>query len=713
MMERYICVHCHFYQPPRENPWLESIELQDSAYPYHDWNERITAECYAPNSASRIFNGGGHITDIVSNYSKISFNFGPTLLAWMSDFAPSVYDAILEADRLSVLSRSGHGNAIAQVYNHIIMPLANPRDKQTQVLWGIRDFQKRFDRFPEGMWLAETAVDVETLEYLARAGIRFTILAPHQARRVRKTGFGKWKDVSGGRIDPTRAYLARLPSGQRITVFFYDGPISRAVAFEGLLKRGEDFAERLVSGFSEKRTWDQLMHIATDGETYGHHHRFGDMALAFALDHIEKNGMARLTNYGEYLELFPPQHEVQIYEDTSWSCAHGIERWRSDCGCNSGGYGGWDQAWRGPLKDALDWLRDTLADTYVTKAAEYLVDPWSARDDYIDVILDREEGSVDAFFERHGRKSLSPGERTAALKLLEAQRHCLLMYTSCGWFFDEISGIETVQIMQYADRAIQLTTELYGNGMEKTFTSMLEKAKSNIPEQGDGALIYDRYIKPVTIDLKKVAVHYAVSSVVEDFGSHTRIYSFMVEKEDYFRIPAGNATLTIGRVLVTSRITGDSERISFAVVLMGGHAFNGGAREFRGEEPFGQMREEITGAFEKGDFAEVFHLMDSHFGMHNYSFANLFRDRQRMLLGHLLKDTLVKHEDAYRRFFEGERILVGFLREAGMAVPNIFRAAGEFILNLDLKKAFLQDPLDGNQITAIVKDLENGALLVI
>lgn len=709
-MERYICIHCHFYQPPRENPWLESIEVQDSAYPYHDWNERITAECYAPNCASRIFNGGGRITDIVSNYSKISFNFGPTLLAWMAKFTPTVYEAILEADRLSISMRSGHGNALAQVYNHIIMPLANSRDKHTQVIWGIRDFQKRFGRQPEGMWLAETAVDLETLEYLALAGIRFTILAPHQAWRVRKTGIGKWKDVSGGRIDPTRPYLLRLPSGQRITIFFYDGPISRAVAFEGLLKSGEKLAQRLVSGFSDDRTWSQLMHIATDGETYGHHHRFGDMALAFALHHIERNDLASLTNYGEYLERFPAQHEVQIYENTSWSCAHGIERWRSDCGCNSGGYAEWDQGWRGPLRVALDWLRDEFAGLYASRAMEHLQDPWSARDDYIDVILDREAGTLDEFFAKHGRRGLAADERIVALKLLEAQRHCLLMYTSCGWFFDELSGIETVQIMQYAGRAIQLAGQVCGKDLEKTFTSMLAKAKSNIPEYKDGAVIFERFVKPVAIDLKKVAVHYAVSSVIEDFGDHTEIYSFSVDREDYFKIPAGKTTLAIGKVLVTSLVACDSELISFALLHMGGHTFNGGAREYRGEDIFQAMRREITDAFERGDFADVIHLMDSHFGMHNYSFTSLFKDRQHALMNLLLKDTFEKYEVVYRDLFESERILMNFFREAGMTVPNVFRAAAEFILNLDLRKAFSQDTLDGNAISGIVNEIAKWGL---
>ncbi|HLY98666.1 MAG TPA: glycoside hydrolase, partial [Candidatus Angelobacter sp.] len=229
-MDRYICIHAHFYQPPRENPWLEAVEGQESARPYHDWNERITAECYAPNTAARILDTQGRIRQIINNYSRISFNFGPTLLSWMAESERETYQRIVDSERDSQQRFSGHGSAIAQAYNHIILPLASQRDKETQVQWGIRDFVHRFGRAPEGMWLPETAVDTETLETLARHGIRFTILAPHQAARVRRMGGRAWKDLSGGRIDPSRAYLARLPSGNKISLFFYDGPISQAVA---------------------------------------------------------------------------------------------------------------------------------------------------------------------------------------------------------------------------------------------------------------------------------------------------------------------------------------------------------------------------------------------------------------------------------------------------------------------------------------------------
>ncbi|MEC9372697.1 MAG: glycoside hydrolase, partial [Planctomycetota bacterium] len=266
-MERYICLHGHFYQPPRENPWLERIQRQESAYPFHDWNERIQHECYAPNAAARMLDDDGRILRIINNYSRISFNFGPTLLAWMEFADPDAYHAIIEADRESVRRFSGHGSAMAQAYGHIILPLANSRDKRTQILWGIRDFRQRFGRDPEGMWLPETAVDLESLDIMAEHGLTFTILAPRQAQAIRAMGDEHWTDVSDERIDPTRAYEVRLPSGRTIAAFFYDGPISRGVAFERLLERGEHFADRLAGVFSEERDWPQLVHIATDGET--------------------------------------------------------------------------------------------------------------------------------------------------------------------------------------------------------------------------------------------------------------------------------------------------------------------------------------------------------------------------------------------------------------------------------------------------------------
>lgn len=706
-MERFLCIHGHFYQPPRENPWLESVEIQDSAYPYHDWNERITAECYAPNTASRNLDGEGRIMGIISNYARISFNFGPTLLSWMEKFSPETYQAILAADRQSIEWRSGHGAALAQVYNHLIMPLANRRDKKTQVLWGIRDFEHRFGRFPEGMWLAETAVDTETLEVLAEEGIRFTILAPHQAARVRGIGVGRWKDVTGSRIDPSQAYLCKLPSGHKISIFFYDGPISQAVAFEKLLNSGEQFAARLISGFAEHRRHTQLVHIATDGETYGHHHHFGEMALGHALDHIEGNGLARLTNYGEYLDLHPATHEVQIVENSSWSCMHGIERWRSDCGCNSGGNTGWNQQWRQPLRKALDNLNRQLAACYEEALAGYVKNPWKARDEYIDAMLDRSEENVADFLFRHSQCPLDEDASVTVLSLLEMQRHAMLMYTSCGWFFDELSGLETVQIIQYAARAIQLAERHSNQTIETDFLKELALAGSNLPEHENGAEIYTAFVKPAMIDLIEVGAHYAVSSVFEDYGEETGIFSYRAFREDFLMLHAGQMRLAIGRVFILSSTTRKADRISFCTLYFGGHALNCGVRSFLGEDAYLAMKQEITAAFNEVDFAAIIRLMDIHFGMHTYSLKNLFRDEQRHILQLIIAGTLQEFEDKLTTLYEGSRGLMGFLKETGMPVPHRFMTTAETALNLRLQKMFTTDSVEMDSLGEVVNEIKN------
>ncbi len=697
-MERLMCIHGHFYQPPRENPWLEEIEIQDSAYPYHDWNERIAAECYAPNSASRLLDGDGRIAEIVNNYSRISFDFGPTLLSWMQIHSPEAYEAILSADRQSAELWSGHGNAMAQVYNHIIMPLANSRDKRTQIKWGIKDFESRFKRFPEGMWLPETAVDSETLDILAECGIKFTILAQHQAARVRIIGKGrcKWKEVSGGGIDPTRPYLCVLPSGRKITVFFYDGPISKAVAFEEVLNKGEDFANRLVAGFSDRRQWDQILNIATDGESYGHHHKFGDMALAYAMHYMESKGLARFTNYGEYLEKHPPLLEVQIVEKTSWSCAHGVERWKSNCGCNTGSHSGWNQEWRSPLREAFDWLRDTISSHYEEKAKAYVRDPWMARDEYVEVILDRSRDRVESFVRNHAQRELADPEKTAVLELMELQRHAMLMYTSCGWFFDELSGIETVQVIQYAGRVVQLAEKVLGIPLEDPFKEKLSQAPSNLPEHRNGAHLYEKFVKPAMVDLEKVAAHYAISSLIKDYADVEKVYCYSIRKDDYQRIQSGEARLAIGRTVVTSDITSDSGTLSFCVLHLGGHDFNGGLRTYRDAEAYQSMKQEIVAVFEQGAVADIIRLMDKHFGMNSYSLANLFRDEQRKILALVTAKIMEEFEHAYRLLYENNRSLMNFLQETGIPVPKVFLSAAEFTLNHAMKKILSEEKTNGD-----------------
>jgi len=702
-MERYICIHGHFYQPPRENPWLEAVESQESAYPYHDWDERITSECYAPNSASRVLNPEGRIVQIVNNYARMSFDFGPTLLTWLEENASDVYEAILMADRESQQAFSGHGSALAQAYNHMILPLANRRDKYTQVLWGIRDFEHRFGRKPEGMWLPETAVDLETLDIMAELGIQFTILAPHQANRVREIGARSWRDVSDGRIDPTRPYTLRLPSGRRISLFFYDELISRAVAFERLLSSGEQFSERLIGGFSEERPWPQLVHIAADGETYGHHHRHGDMALAYALHHIQSNGLAQLTNYGEYLERRPPAHEVEIFENTSWSCPHGLERWRSDCGCSSGGRPGWNQAWRAPLREALDWLRDALSPPYKEHARQLLRDPWEARNEYVDVILDRSRENVEQFLSRHATRVLSEDEKVTALKLLGLQRHTMLMYTSCGWFFDELSGIETVQVLQYAGRAIQLARELFHEKLEPRFFELLKQAKSNVREHQDGRRIYEKFVKPAVVDLHKVVAHYAVSSLFEPYDERPRVYCYDIEREDYQMVEMGATKLAVGRVRVNSEITWESALLSFGVLHFGDHNVSGGVRSFRGQRAYRTMVEQVTEAFSRGDLTEVIRLLDKHFLELTYSLKSLFRDEQRKITSLILESTLAEAEAAYRELYDHHALLMRFLVDLGVPLPRAFHAAAEFILNLDLRRALEEEEPELDHVQTILQ----------
>lgn len=708
MPERFICIHGHFYQPPRENPWLDTVESEDTAHPYHDWNERITAECYGPNATSRILNDEGWITQIVNNYAKISFNFGPTLLSWLQEKAPDVYQQILVADLESTERFSGHGSAMAQAYNHMILPLASRRDKETQIVWGIRDFESRFQRKPEGMWLPETAVDIESLDLMAARGIAFTVLEPHQASRIRKIGDTSWDDVNGGRIDPTRPYRVFLPSGRTMAIFFYDGPISRGVAFERLLARGEHLADRLVGAFNSARTWPQIVHIATDGETYGHHHRHGDMALAYALDYIERKPLARLTNYGEYLEKFPPTHEVEIHENTSWSCAHGIERWRNNCGCHTGGPPEWSQQWREPLRRALDWLRDVLGTLYDDTARRYLKDPWAARNAYIELVLGRSNGAIEKFLGEHARNADMPREEiVATLKLLEMQRNAMLMFTSCGWFFNEISGIETVQVLRYAARAIQLARDFSGEAIEQTLLERLADAKSNVAGLKDGRRIYEKLVQPAVVDLARVGAHYAITSIFEEYPDEGSIFCYQVRRQDYESFDAGRQKLAIGRVRITSEITRESTVLTFGVLYFGDVNLTGGVRAFQGAEEYELLKKELPEPVDHGDFPGVVRLFDKHFGNLPFSIKSLFRDEQRRILGLVWDATLAEAEGAFRQFHDRYVPFMKYHSELGIALPAVLKLAAEFDLNLRLERALDREDLPLSQIKNLLKQAKS------
>jgi alpha-amylase/alpha-mannosidase (GH57 family) len=685
MTDRFICIHGHFYQPPRENPWLEDVEVEDSAAPYHDWNERITAECYAPNTVSRILDETERITELVNNYQKISFNFGPTLLSWLEKRRNSVYRQIIEADRLSRARHAGHGNAIAQCYNHAIMPLASERDKLTQVRWGIADFESRFGRKPEGMWLPETAVDLASLQVLANHGIKFTILSPNQAEAVRAMG-GEWEDVSGRRIDPTRAYRCRLSGGKHIDLFFYDHHVSHDISFEGLLKSGDRFVDHLMAGFDDRREHDQLMNIATDGETFGHHSKFGDMALAYAIGKIELLGLARITNYSEYLATHPPSHEVRIYENSSWSCAHGVERWRNNCGCNSGNTH-FSQAWRAPLRRALDALHVKLDVVFTRAASGLLKDPWIALDDYIHVILDRSPDNCRAFLQRHTDRPLSDSEAVTVWRLLEMERHAALMYTSCGWFFDDISNIETVKIIEYAARSIQLAGDITGVDLEPGFIEDLEEAPGNKPHLADGASVYKELVKPSIADLKKGLAHYGISSLVEEYSSNQRIFAFEFDREDYRRETNASRTLAVGAVKVSSAITREQLDGLFVVLHLGGYDFYCAVCEHPPEDSADSLKEKLFRSLADDSTRNLLNAIDSSVAGDSFALKDLFNDERRKIGRLLLKDALERTRDHYRRIYEESREVMRLLASMKIPAPESLKRAAEYVLAQRLEQA--------------------------
>ena len=694
-MECFVCIHCHFYQPPRENPWLEAIESQDSAGPHHDWNERIAKECYLPNGASRILDSQHRISKIVNNYARISFNFGPTLLSWMEDRAPEGYQRILDGDRESRRLFSGHGSALAQAYNHTILPLANSRDKRTQILWGLRDFQHRFERDPEGMWLPETAVDLETLEILSAEGIKFTILAPRQAGQLRVDKDSPWIDLEYG-IDSRRSYACSLPSGRTIGLFFYDGALSTAVAFERLLSSGENFARRLLGHFDPEGDTAQLMHVATDGESYGHHHAHGDMALAYALHYIEENKLARLTNYGEYFAMHPPLQEVRIHEKTSWSCMHGVARWESNCGCNSGGHPHWDQEWRRPLREAFDWLRDDLATSYEREAKKLLIDPWLAREEYIVAVLNRSPGSVNGFLAKQWAHGLSFEEEVHALRLLEMQRHLMLMYTSCGWFFDEPTGPETVQVLQYAGRAVQLGQQLFGGDREEQFLKRLEAVHSNISEFGNGRNIYERFVQPAMLDLPGVAAHYAISSFFEGYHPSDSIYSYQASLQDVQFFENGGLKLVAGSARIASRITHAQVEFNFAVLHSGGHNLCAGICQ--AHDDFAHFIAEARAGVARSDFGGCSRVFDGYFGNEIYSLKSLFHDERNRIVSRIVGSTLTDIDRIYGEVYEQNSPLIGFLRDLGMPLPPILRVSSEFVLSNAIRRCLTAESQDFSQV---------------
>lgn len=504
-----LIIHGHFYQPPREDPWTNEIDNQQSAYPFNNWNFRIARECYGPNAFSRVLDNQGKILEIINNYEFLSFNFGPTLLSWMQKKDKDTYNKIIEADKKSVASHNGHGNAIAQVYNHVIMPLASFEDKKTQIIWGLKDFEKRFGRKSEGIWLAETACDYKTIDILIELGIKFIILSPLQAASFRKIGDSEWRSCKNTPIKSTFPYIINRSHGS-IGVFYYDKELSTAISFEHLLHDSNNFANKIIHHHLLTKDDDALI-VATDGEIYGHHEPFGDMCLSSLIyNYSMKSNQIRFMNFGEYLEAFPPQYETEISlgDDnlgSSWSCAHGVGRWYRDCGCHTGGEAHWNQKWRKPLREAYDIIKSKIDQVYVDSIGGLIDDPWHLRNDYIECLND---SPIDLIIEKHSTGKITEQQKKKIIKLLEMQKYSLFMYTSCAWFFTELSGIETVQTMKYAYKALSLLDTEDFDEIKENFEQKMKEAKSNIPEFKNGLWILKNWVYSTIHNNEDIANNY-------------------------------------------------------------------------------------------------------------------------------------------------------------------------------------------------------------
>ncbi|MFH0809652.1 MAG: DUF3536 domain-containing protein [Pseudomonadota bacterium] len=678
----YVVIHGHFYQPPRENPWIEEIELEESARPYHDWNKRIVAECYKPNAAARIVDSRGMILDIVNNYGLISFDFGPTIMSWLHRNHPAVYQRILAGDQLA-LERCGRGNAIAGAYNHPILPLCNDRDLETEIVWGKEDFQYRFRRPPEAMWLPETAVNTRVLAALARHGMRFCILGPGQAAAARPLEGGAWQDVSTGNIDTTQPYRCYVPAmggtePPYLDVFFYDGLVSQAVGFEDVLSDAGRLIERLAAA---RPPGPRRIHsVAVDGETFGHHKPKGYMAVAYALKNAAPRAGLRVTNFAAFLDHCPPRFEVRLKDGpegqgTSWSCSHGVARWMRDCGCTTGSQPGWNQGWRTPLRKALDFVRDRLAPFYQEEAGKLLADPWQARNAYIQVVLDRDPRTLAGFLAAHGLPGLTGAGRIRAVKLLEMQRHCLLMYTSCGWFFADVSGLEPVQVLRYAARALELAAEM-GRDIQEGFLEILKEAKSNITEMGDGGRVFERLVLPGRITPERVVNHFAIASIFSNEMTHLEdIFHYRVRVLDYDRHQRGAIVLATGVVELTSGVMPEPHRYAFAMTFLGGYFFRTGVTETT-ENSADAFKQRLFECLDERP-GEVIQLVEEVFAGHFYSLRDVFKEQKKRILEALVAKEIEEYHVAFDHVFETTRDAMEEMIREGLSLPEEFQVAAE------------------------------------
>jgi alpha-amylase/alpha-mannosidase (GH57 family) len=690
-----VVLHAHFYQPPRDNPWTESVEREGSAAPFHDWNDRITAECYATNANARVFGPDNRVIEILNNYSHLSFNIGPTLFAWLQQHHPETCRRIAEADRESAQRNNGHGGAIAQAWSHAILPLCNERDRNTQIRWGIADFRRRFGRLPEALWLPETACDVATAEALAAHGMRYVILSPHQAERMRPLAEGAWADVSDGSIDPRRAYRLNLPRGRSIACFFYDGPTAHAVSFEGVLDTSSGFAERLLSAANGASGSEHLVHVATDGETYGHHRKFAERSLAYFIWKEAADHGLELTNYAAWLDRASVSHEVEIKrgpmgEGTAWSCAHGLGRWTRDCGCHSGKEQGWSQAWRGPLRTAFDLLRDHAADVLQSLGGDVIGDVWSARDDYIDVILDPTREARDVFLRKHARTELSGHVRTRVFKLLEAHRMTQLMYASCGWFFDDIAGLESKQVMRYAARATQLLDDITGRRFMPRLIEALAEGRSNIPTEGNGADVMRRRVLRSEVGTHVRIAERASRQLFSDVPPSETDPAFNVETLDHASFERGSAKVVVGRARVTRTRTESTEEVTYAAATLTERDMHCGIKTGVGREVFVALVEDATACFQQPTPTELIRLIDRHLGPVYYSLRDLSEQARSDFIEKEMNGLLARLGATYSFMYDEHRRTIEALEIAGVEVPGELKLIAQYTLARRLDSAVIE-----------------------
>jgi len=665
MAQPRLVLHGHFYQPPRENPWTEVVAVEPGAAPFHDWNERITAECYRPNAHARVVDDHGLVVALVNNYDHLSFNIGPTLAAWLEAHHPDLLEEIVAADRRT-------GRAIAQAYNHMILPLANERDLRTQVRWGLADFAHRFGRRAEGMWLPETAVNDAVLSVLAEEGVAFTILAPGQASRVRPLAGGDWIDVSDGSIDTRRPYRWRHPSrvGLGVDLLFYDGGLSHAVAFGLAGVSSQALVDRVVEAGRD----GGLVAVATDGETFGHHHKFTERSIAYAFAVEAPRRGVRVMSALDVLTEEPPAFEVEVRE-SAWSCAHGVGRWREDCGCSTGGPPGWHQRWRAPLRAALDLLRDHAADVFERLGTKVLTDPWAARDAYLSVVLGAR--SVEDFAEE-----FVTGDLVLALTLLEAQRHAMLMYTSCGWFFYDLAGLETVQVLRYAARCIDLLAEAGDEPPVDAFLDVLAQASSNDPGEGDGARIWRERVLPARVDARRVVAHLALMDLLEDRPADPVLAGYEVAVAAHHRSERGALALSCGEVRLVHHRTRRATTHLYAAFRLGGLEVTGVVCE--ADPAAGIDRTAVDGlaeAFRGGArLTELLRRASDALGDDEFGLEAALPDAAEQVLAGAADRLADEVARLSERLLLDHRDTFDALVEAGSTLPPELRAPAELVL---------------------------------